>query len=231
MIHFPKSTEVLKKIPKNKFYNIENCELDRKTVQKFTDYIDSIYITNKISKHTININPTKNFEELLVFQVNLKDKKYFEKIEELLEIIDKFIPYPILFQIIHNDYKIYKIAHKTKNKIDSNKCIVDIYLTKENFDTENSNMLFNSNNLDIFYERLLKLFLDDFKIPNTFEDNDDHPEERSFEIEKSIENYKKFRERYKELEILEKKVLKEKQPDKQFKIYNEIKRIKKELEK
>ena len=68
--------------------------------------------------------------------------------------------------------------------------------------------------LEIFYERLLLLFLDEFK---------------ESDISKAIQKYKKYKSLSKELELLEKKILKEKQADKQYKLYTEIKRIKKEL--
>ncbi|UXM85121.1 DUF4391 domain-containing protein [Methanococcus aeolicus] len=212
MITFPKNTEIFQKIPKNTFY--ENCDIDKTTKKKFVDYIDSIYMMNKISKDTANIEPTKNIEEVFVFQINLKNKKYFEKIEDLLEIMDKSIPYPILFQIKFENKSIYKIAYKEKSKVDLNKCIVDIYLTKENIEVSENNNLFNSMNLEIFYERLLLLFLDNFK---------------ESDVSKAIQKYKKYKSLNKELELLEKKILKEKQADNQYKLYTEIKRIKKEL--
>ncbi|MCA9497394.1 MAG: DUF4391 domain-containing protein, partial [Nanoarchaeota archaeon] len=87
MINFPKSTIIEKKIPKTRFY--ENIELSSKIKQKFVNYIDSIYLMNKFSKDTININPTNEVEEIFVFKVILKSEKYLSSVDELLLIIDR----------------------------------------------------------------------------------------------------------------------------------------------
>ena len=189
MINFPKSTIIEKKIPKTRFY--ENIELSSKIKQKFVNYIDSIYLMNKFSKDTININPTNEVEEIFVFKVILKSEKYLSSVDELLLIIDRAVPYPILFQIFVNDVlKYLKIAKKERSKVDSNKFVIDIYLSKE-FDTsfeKKFGNIYNALNLEVFYHNILRLFL----------------ENKKEDINSEIERHKLKLELEREIEKLEK---------------------------
>ena len=208
---FPKSTEIVKNVPNNTFY--ERAEMTPGVKKKFKDYVVSIYLVNKLSKDTLNIKPTKNVEEIFVFEIKLKDEKYLDRIEDVLSVIDKSVPYPILFVIIVDDNKVmYKIAYKQRNKVDSDRSVVDVYLSLDKL--ELNKKIFNSLNLEIFYERLLRLFLQGYG---------------KLDIAEAIYKYKNKLALTKELEMLEKKVIQEKQPDRQYELHKQIKSIKKEL--
>jgi hypothetical protein len=208
---FPKSTEIVKNIPKNTFY--EKAEMTSSIKKKFKDYVVSIYLINKLSKDTLNIKPTKNVEEIFVFEIKLKDSKYLDKIEDVLSVIDKSIPYPILFVILVDDKEVMcKIAYKQRNKVDSDKSVVDVYLSLDKLVF--GKKLFNSLNLEIFYERLLRLFLDGYD---------------KLGIAEAIYKYKNKLSLTKELEMLEKNVIQEKQSDRQYELHQQIKSIKKDL--
>ena len=208
---FPKSTEIVKNIPKNTFY--ERAEMTYSIKKKFKDYVVSIYLVNKLSKDTLNIKPTKNVEEIFVFKIKLKEIKYLDEIEDVLSVIDKSVPYPILFVILVDDKKImYKVAYKQRNKVDSDKSVVDVYLSLDKLKLNKKT--FNSLNLETFYERLLRLFLKEY-------DN--------LELTEAIYKYKNKLSLQKKLEMLEKKVIQEKQPDRKYTVHQKIKSIKKEL--
>lgn len=216
---FPKSTIIDKKIPKQKFYN--NIDIKAQTKKQFTDFIDTITLANKLSKETINIPKTEEIEEILVFEIILKNEKNIDGIEEILTVIDKSIPYPILYKIPLSKKTIYKIAYKIRNKNDPNKNIVDVYLTREvktgqekKFEKE-FQKTFNAINLKILYDNILKLFL------NTKKAN----------IKENINKYKEKLKLIKEEERLTKLVTKEKQPDKQYQIHKQLKTIEKKLKK
>ncbi len=213
MIQLPKSTIIVKNIPKTSFY--EKADMTPAVRRKFVDYVVSIYLVNKLSKDTLNIKPTKGVEEIFVFQIKLKDRKYLDKIEDVLSVIDKSVPYPILFILSVDDKEVmYKIAYKERNKVDDNKSVIDLYLSLEELNLKDN--LFNSLNLEVLYERILRLFLDRYN---------------NLELSEAIEKYKTFKSIGRELKQLEKKVIKEKQSDKSYNLYEEIKQIKKELKK
>jgi len=215
-IMFPKTTLVGKKIPKQRFY--ENIELSTSVKKKFVKQIDKIVFVNKFSNDTLNIPKTDDVEEIFVFDVNLKDKKYIDKIESVLAVIDQSIPYPILYQFKFREFAVYKVAYKKRNQNDANKSVVDVYLTKKisndeidsfskEFDT-----IFNALNMEILYENLIQLFL----------------HEKKSSVEESVKEEKNQMYLKNEIIRLEKLMLREKQADKQYELYCKISKLSKE---
>jgi len=215
-IMFPKKTILGKKLPKQRFY--EKIEIKPSLKKKFVDWIESITFANKFSPETLNLAKAGDVEEIFVFDIKLKEIKYLDKIEDVLSLIDKSVPYPILYQFNLGKKIVYKIAYKKRNINDINKSIIDVYLTKEitNLDefSKEFNKVFNALNMKILYENIIKLFL--------------HKEEES--VEESVEKEKNYLSLKDELEKLEQMVIKEKQADRQYEIHNRIKQLKMELE-
>ena len=215
-IMFPKTTLVGKKIPKQRFY--ENIELSTSVKKKFVKQIDKIVFVNKFSNDTLNIPKTDDVEEIFVFDVNLKDKKYIDKIESVLAVIDQSIPYPILYQFKFREFAVYKVAYKKRKQNDANKSVVDVYLTKKisndeidsfskEFDT-----IFNALNMEILYENLIQLFL----------------HEKKSSVEESVKEEKNQMYLKNEIIRLEKLMLREKQADKQYELHCKISKLSKE---
>jgi hypothetical protein len=143
--NLPHSTKVNRVIPKNAFYKRYN--LNTKHKEAFTHNIERIKILHTISPHTIQVPATLKIEEIQIFQIELK-QKIFPK--EILQIIDKSIPYPILFYITYQDTDYcYAINLKTTQER-------DIY-----YSVWNQQMEFNfiGHNLEIIYENLVKKFI------------------------------------------------------------------------
>ncbi len=93
MIDLPTSTVVNRFVPKEKFYS--KTSMNTKLRQQFTDEIEKITWTHKISSDTLNIT-SKDNPELQVFEVVLKSTDISSMV---LRHIDTHIPYPILFLI------------------------------------------------------------------------------------------------------------------------------------
>jgi hypothetical protein len=214
---FPESSFLNQKIPKERFY--QNLEVDNKIKERFVNEIESIRLKNKFSKDTLGIKGTKNVEEVFIFSIITKDESYFDKIEDLLLLIDRAIPYPILYEFDFQDKKTYKIAYKEKSKANANESVVDVYFTREIEDEKKFEKeikgIFNSLNLEILYEKLIKIILQ---------------ENSKKDVKELVENFKTKWLLLKEIEVLEKKVKTEKQADRQFKLLNELGEKKRELE-
>jgi len=126
MFNLPERTLCNKKIPKNKFY--EKLDVGTKLKDLFTAQIEQIVWKHKLSKETINLEPTEDVSEIQIFELHLRQK---EISKEILESIDKFIPYPILHVLIYKGDAKLTIAYKLKNQNNENRAIVQSYYESE----------------------------------------------------------------------------------------------------
>lgn len=106
ILNLPVKTVYGKFIPKEKLYN--HADINASTKEKFVRQIERISWINKISPETVNVKPGK-YSEIEVFRIDLKDGNIDDK---LIQIIDRAIPYPILFVICYNGYFYLTMPYK-----------------------------------------------------------------------------------------------------------------------
>lgn len=106
ILNLPVKTVYGKFIPKEKLYN--HTDINASTKEKFVRQIERITWINKISPETVNVKPGK-YSEIEVFRIDLKDGNIDDK---LIQIIDRAIPYPILFVICYNGYFYLTMSYK-----------------------------------------------------------------------------------------------------------------------
>ena len=94
MLGLPKSTEYNKRIPKTQFYR--NLDLPNKVKQQFVDEIDTIIWQNKISPDTMAVPKGEEVTEIEVIEIRLHQRGVSDNI---LEIMDRGIPYHIVFAL------------------------------------------------------------------------------------------------------------------------------------
>jgi hypothetical protein len=122
MLRMPDRTLYNREIPKAKFY--KQIEVDTTLKRKFIDEIERITWKYKLSRDTVNLEPSNGVEEIQIFEINLKGK-YISI--EVLENIDRVIPYPILYLLKYNGDVKLAIAYKERNKVDENRMVVHSY--------------------------------------------------------------------------------------------------------
>ncbi|AFR36587.1 DUF4391 domain-containing protein [Riemerella anatipestifer] len=145
--NLPITTEVNRVIPKNAFDDYTNT----KQKKLFTDYIYKITWTHKISENTVNLI-AKNIQEIQVFRIELKQKVNISKI---LEIINKSIPYHIVFWIEYDDEAYISTASKHSHPTDENFSVIDWTFTSEWFDISDIPFQFNlKKSLDDVFKNL-----------------------------------------------------------------------------
>lgn len=106
ILNLPAKTIYGKFVSKEKLYN--HADINASTKEKFVRQIERITWANKISPETVNVKPGK-YSEIEVFRIDLKDCNIDDK---LIQIIDRAIPYPILFVICYNDYFYLTMSYK-----------------------------------------------------------------------------------------------------------------------
>ena len=106
ILNLPAKTVYGKFISKEKLYN--HADINASANEKFVRQIERITWINKISPETVNVEPGR-YSEIEVFRIDLKDGSIDDK---LIQIIDRAIPYPILFVINYNGCFYLTMAYK-----------------------------------------------------------------------------------------------------------------------
>ena len=140
ILNLPAKTIYGKFVSKEKLYN--HADINASTKERFVRQIERITWTNKISPETVNVKPGK-YSEIEVFRIDLKDGNIDDK---LIQVIDRAIPYPILFVICYNDYFYLTMPYKDRVNIGPYfKCswinTVDLTLTGLTIDQIYANIL------------------------------------------------------------------------------------------
>ncbi len=129
LFNLPKSTIVDKVIPKNAFDNHTNP----KQKKLLSENVEKIRWVNKLSKETINI-VGKELQEIQIFEIILKNNN---ATDEVIEIIDKAIPYRIIFILVLENLIKVSTSKKHPHPTNEDKSIIEwtfasewLYLTE-----------------------------------------------------------------------------------------------------
>lgn len=211
MLGLPKSTEFNKRIPKQKFY--ENLSVTPAIKKAFTEQIKIIYWRNKLAATTLNIASGEQVTEIEVFEVKLTSPSLDENV---LRLIDREIPYHILFLLEWDrkyravmGYKEAVVPGKTAFKVDR------YYYTKWMNETELPLRL-EGLALDAVWENLI-MQVGGIELEHGNSLNEQIAlEDLKAKLVKDIINFQN-------------KARKEKQPNKKFELVTKAKELKKEL--
>jgi hypothetical protein len=202
-LNLPSQAEVNKLLPKKKFY--EKLSISKKLKDEFVNKIQKIIWKYKLSEDSINIEKTASVIEIQIFYVELKEQIIPKSV---LRMIDKSIPYPILYKFIYKNNFAYGISlmHSDLGS--------DYYFSNWN---TNIGFSFNALNLEKLYEKLIKAFI-----------HDDIKQDRDFKAIVSIDQ--KIKELEREIENLSLKIKREKQFNKKVELNKILLKVKSELE-
>lgn len=113
----PQSTLVNRNIPKNAFDEYANS----KQKKDFTNYVSKITWKHKISQETVNLFGD-DVKEIQLFEINLKEK---QSISNLLDLIDKSIPYHIIFIVKFEEEVLIRTSQKHPHPINADNSVID----------------------------------------------------------------------------------------------------------
>jgi len=216
MLGLSKATEFNRRIPKAKFY--ENINITTSLKRLFVDHVKNIYWRNKIASTTTNLSAGKYVTEIEVFEVNLNSPQVDI---DLLKCIDSVIPYHILYILEYNGKYQAWIGYKETMDIYKKRSKVDRYYHTNWFEETELVVRLEGLNLDDVYENLVRQIAGD-KLQS---DSSTESLKQSVERDKEIETLQK------QISILQNKIRKEKQLNKQIEINTELKKLRSALEK
>lgn len=213
MLGLPKSTEFNKRIPKQKFY--ENLTVTPVIKKAFTEQIKIIYWRNKLAATTLNLAPGELVTEIEVFEVKLNSPDLDENV---LRLIDREIPYHILF-LLEYDGK-YQAVIGYKEAACSVKAAFKLerYYRTEWLPDEELPPHLEGLTINAVYENFIRQIAgDQFTI------------DEKMTLKESVEQQKQREQIEKQIAVLEAKMKKEKQLNRKMELKAEIKKLKQAL--
>ena len=217
MLGLPKTTEFNKRIPKQKFY--ENINVTPALRRIFIDQIKVVYWRNKIAPSTMNLEAGANVTEIEVFEVKLNSAPLDVSV---LRQIDKEIPYHIVFLLEHEGKYQAWTAYKEKAGSGSNAFKVDTYYHTDWLPENELTLKIDGLNMDAVYENYVRQIAGDALRAAAGEE----PET----LKEAVGRDKQIQQLQKQIDILQTKVRREKQLNRQMELNAELKKLKKELE-
>lgn len=144
LFNLPYNTIIQRFVAKSHFDSVTNT----KQKAMFTNDIAKIMWRNTLSTETTNL-PHKEIEEIQIFSIELKERK---EIKSILEIIDKTIPYHIIFIVTFGDMVYLSTSAKHPSPLNDNKSVIDWTYTSPWFkETENTYSLNLKKDIDTVF--------------------------------------------------------------------------------
>lgn len=217
MIDLPKSTIVNRKIPKQKCY--ENLMVSPALKRVFVEQIKSITWTNKIAASTTNLLEGKTVSEVEIFELQLTRPTLDVSV---LRQIDKEIPYHIVFLLSFNDKYQLWIAYKEAALSGKNAFKVDMYYHTEWLPEKELPLVIEGLSIDQIYENFVRQISGDALKTTTGGESES--------LKESVERDKQIQLLQKQIDVLQMKICREKQLNRQMELNSELKRLKRELQ-
>ena len=214
MLILPQTTEINRRIAKQKFY--ENLQISPALKRCFIEQISAIIWKNKIAPSTINLSEGQKVQELQIFSIIINDGKLDEAV---LRQIDREIPYHILFLLEFEGKVQAWIGYKEEAGSGTSAFKVNQYYHTEWILPEELSLKLEGLDMDTVYENLIRQIAGE-KLEKTKEETLQESYLRSVQREKLM----------KQIATLEKKAWNEKQPKRKVELAIEISKLKGQLD-
>ena len=200
MLGLPRSTQVNRRVAKEKLY--QNATLAPQTREMIKDQIDSVFWRNKLADSTMAISAGETVAEIQIFEIQLRQRELDKRV---LPAIAKAIPYKILFILVFGDEAQLWIE------------AAGMFYNTDWQPLGGFALKFEGLNLDAVYENLAR----QISGGRLGTDGD---------IEEAVDRDKQRQKLERDIVVLEKKLLREKQFNKQVELNGMLKRLRAELE-
>lgn len=151
LFRLPHTTKIQRVIPKNAFDEYTTA----KQKKLLADLVSRITWLNKLSTGTINLN-SNEIKEIQLFRVELKVKA---EVQAILNIIDRAIPYNIIFIIEYGQENYLSTSAKHPHPVNENNAVIDWTFKTDWFKrSENNYQLRLKKDLDsVYYDFCIQL--------------------------------------------------------------------------
>ena len=200
MLGLPRSTEVNRRVAKEKLY--DNAALTTQTRDLIKDQIESVVWRNKLADNTISVSSGDMVKEIQVFEVALRQRGLDKRV---LPAIAKAIPYKILFVLTFGD------------EVQASMEAAGTFYNTQWRANDDFMLKFEGLNLDAVYENLARQIAGGRLAADS-------------DLAEAVDSDKRRQKLEREIAVLEKKVLCEKQFNRQVELNSELKRLRTELE-
>ena len=214
MLGLPQSTEFNKRIPKQKFY--EHITVSSALKKSFVDQIRMIYWRNKVAATTVNLAPGTIVDEVEVFEIKLNSASLDEAV---LRQIDREISYHIIFLLEYEGKLQAWTAYKEKTPTANAAFKVGKYYHTEWMTEAELPIRIDGLNLDAVYENFVRQIAGDALKADSGES-----------LKASVERDEKKKQLEKQIAVLENKMRREKQLNRQMEMNAELKKLRIELQ-
>lgn len=209
MLDLPTSTALNKRIPKQKFY--EHSDISPALKKTFSEQVKSIHWRNKIAPDVLSLAAGKKIEELEVFELRLTDAQIDEAV---LRLIDRAIPYHILFLLIWEDRMRLAIAYKETPDAKSAGVRVERYYYTDWLPMGEVVLRLEGLSMDAVYENLVRRIAGGAL-----------GDARTSTLRESVAEQGRRERLEKQIAALETKIQREKQPKKKFELVGQLKNL------
>lgn len=119
---WPRAAAFGRVIPKNKIY--EHAGANTALKDLFVREVDQIVWSHKLAPETVNLTATKQVAEVQVFRIAARTAALDR---EVLRAIDKAVPFPLIFEVVHAGRVRLAAAYKRPSEADSARWVVGDY--------------------------------------------------------------------------------------------------------
>lgn len=214
MLELPKSTEYGKRIPKQKFY--EHMAISPQLKRIFVEQVKAIQWRHKLATSTFNVGVGQEVTEIEVFEITLTRPQLDEA---LLRQIDMSIPYHIVFILSYEGkYQVWT-AYKELAQGGTKEFKVQAYYHTDWLVEEDIPLRIVGLDLDKVYENFVRQIGGDRL----------QASDAGESLTESVKKDERRKVLTKQIDVLQKKIRKEKQLKLQMEMRQEVKRLQKEL--
>jgi len=199
MLGLPRSTEVNRRVAKEKLY--ANATLTTQLRDMIKDQIESVVWRNKLAESTVAVTAGETVKEIQVFEVAVRQRGLDKRV---LLAIAKAIPYKIMFVLTFGDEAQVWME------------VSGAFYNTDWFTLDGFTLRFEGRNLDDVYENIARNIAGGRLGV-------------SGDISEAVDRDKQRQKLERDIATLEKKVLREKQFNRQVELNGELKQLRAEL--